>query len=61
MYFEAEEVRACVVTCGGLCPVLNTVIQVGSFNKCFSVLMRGLRDASVENNQINWYLRMTVF
>ena len=41
MYFEAEEVRACVVTCGGLCPVLNTVIQVGSFNKCFSMLIGG--------------------
>ena len=27
MYFEAEEVRAYVVTGGGLCPGLNTVIQ----------------------------------
>ena len=27
MYFEAKEVRSCVVTCGGLCPRLNTVIR----------------------------------
>ena len=27
VYFEAEEVHACIVTCGGLCPGLNTVIR----------------------------------
>ena len=27
MYFEAVEVRACVVTCGGLCLGMNTVIR----------------------------------
>lgn len=27
MYFESEEVKACIVTCGGLCPGLNTVIR----------------------------------
>ena len=27
VYFEPEEVKACVVTCGGLCPGLNTVIR----------------------------------
>lgn len=27
MYFEPEEVYACIVTCGGLCPGLNTVIR----------------------------------
>ncbi|XP_011026723.1 PREDICTED: ATP-dependent 6-phosphofructokinase 6-like isoform X1 [Populus euphratica] len=26
LYFKPEEVRACIVTCGGLCPGLNTVI-----------------------------------
>jgi 6-phosphofructokinase 1 len=27
VYFQSDEVRACVVTCGGLCPGLNTVIR----------------------------------
>jgi hypothetical protein len=27
VYFESEEVCACIVTCGGLCPGLNTVIR----------------------------------
>lgn len=27
MFFEADEVKACVVTCGGLCPGLNTVVR----------------------------------
>ena len=27
VYFKSEEVKACVVTCGGLCPGLNTVIR----------------------------------
>lgn len=27
MYFTSEEVRACIVTCGGLCPGINTVIR----------------------------------
>ena len=27
MYFESDEVHACIVTCGGLCPGLNTVIR----------------------------------
>ncbi|KAI6696155.1 hypothetical protein NL676_016274 [Syzygium grande] len=27
VYFQSEEVRACVVTCGGLCPGINTVIR----------------------------------
>lgn len=27
MYFEADEVQAAIVTCGGLCPGLNTVIR----------------------------------
>uniref|UniRef100_A0A7I4F6V4 Phosphofructokinase domain-containing protein n=1 Tax=Physcomitrium patens TaxID=3218 RepID=A0A7I4F6V4_PHYPA len=27
IYFRAEEVKACIVTCGGLCPGLNTVIR----------------------------------
>ena len=27
MYFESDEVQACIVTCGGLCPGLNTVVR----------------------------------
>ncbi|XAR71830.1 6-phosphofructokinase [Bertholletia excelsa] len=27
IYFKSEEVRACIVTCGGLCPGINTVIR----------------------------------
>lgn len=27
VYFKSDEVRACIVTCGGLCPGLNTVIR----------------------------------
>ncbi|CAM8935722.1 unnamed protein product [Rhodiola kirilowii] len=27
VYFESNEVHACIVTCGGLCPGLNTVIR----------------------------------
>lgn len=27
MYFRPDEVRACIVTCGGLCPGINTVIR----------------------------------
>lgn len=27
VYFESDEVHACLVTCGGLCPGLNTVIR----------------------------------
>ncbi|KAI3813072.1 hypothetical protein L1987_17788 [Smallanthus sonchifolius] len=27
VYFKPEEVRACIVTCGGLCPGINTLIR----------------------------------
>lgn len=27
VYFKPEEVRACIVTCGGLCPGINTVMR----------------------------------
>lgn len=33
IYFEPREVKAAIVTCGGLCPGLNDVIrQVSYFN-----------------------------
>ena len=27
IFFKSEDVKACVVTCGGLCPGINTVIR----------------------------------
>jgi len=27
VYFQSDDVQACIVTCGGLCPGLNTVIR----------------------------------
>uniref|UniRef100_A0A7I4B1S1 ATP-dependent 6-phosphofructokinase n=1 Tax=Physcomitrium patens TaxID=3218 RepID=A0A7I4B1S1_PHYPA len=27
IYFQSEDVKACIVTCGGLCPGINTVIR----------------------------------
>ena len=27
VYFEPDDVLACIVTCGGLCPGLNTVTR----------------------------------
>jgi len=27
VYFESDEIQAAIVTCGGLCPGLNTVIR----------------------------------
>lgn len=27
VYFQPDDVHACIVTCGGLCPGLNTVIR----------------------------------
>ncbi|GFY97098.1 phosphofructokinase 7 [Actinidia rufa] len=27
VYFESDDVQACIVTCGGLCPGINTVIR----------------------------------
>lgn len=39
VYFKSEEVRACIVTCGGLCPGINTVIReiVCSLNYTYGV------------------------
>ncbi len=39
LYFRAQDVKACVVTCGGLCPGLNAVIReiVLSLNNNYNV------------------------
>ncbi|KAI5080143.1 hypothetical protein GOP47_0005622 [Adiantum capillus-veneris] len=58
VYFKAEEVRACVVTCGGLCPGLNTVIReivCGLWNQY------GVRDIfGIEGGYRGFYARNTV-
>ena len=36
MYFKGEDVRAAIVTCGGLCPGLNVVIR--------QIVMRLIKD-----------------
>lgn len=42
IYFEPEEVKAGIVTCGGLCPGLNDVIrQVTFFADAFIYCMLG--------------------
>ncbi|KAJ7974838.1 ATP-dependent 6-phosphofructokinase [Quillaja saponaria] len=39
VYFKSDDVRACIVTCGGLCPGINTVIRelVCSLNSMYDV------------------------
>eukprot|EP00250_Pteridium_aquilinum_P000576 c10660_g2_i1 orf=290-1198(+) len=58
VYFKPEEVRACVVTCGGLCPGLNTVIReivCGLWNQY------GVRDiVGIEGGYRGFYARNTV-
>lgn len=34
IYFRPEQVKAAIITCGGLCPGLNDVIRHVSFNYC---------------------------
>lgn len=58
VFFKAEEVRACIVTCGGLCPGLNTVIReivCGLWNQY------GVRDiVGIEGGYRGFYARNTV-
>ena len=45
IYFKPEEVKAAIVTCGGLCPGLNDVIrQVNFFFLVFFILLFILSD-----------------
>nr|AFK34847.1 unknown [Lotus japonicus] len=58
VYFDSEEVYACIVTCGGLCPGLNTVIReivCGLYN------MYGVhRVQGIEGGYRGFYSRNTV-
>ncbi|XVF25067.1 hypothetical protein REPUB_Repub13aG0181700 [Reevesia pubescens] len=58
VYFESDEVHACIVTCGGLCPGLNTVIReivCGLYN------MYGVtRVLGIEGGYKGFYARNTI-
>lgn len=58
VYFESDEVHACIVTCGGLCPGLNTVIReivCGLYN------MYGVNKVlGIEGGYRGFYARNTV-
>ncbi|GLJ23532.1 hypothetical protein SUGI_0445850 [Cryptomeria japonica] len=58
VYFQSDEVRACVVTCGGLCPGLNTVIRE---IVCGLWYMYGVRDIiGIEAGYRGFYARNTI-
>ncbi|CAB4272478.1 unnamed protein product [Prunus armeniaca] len=58
VYFESDEVHACIVTCGGLCPGLNTVIRelVCGLNHMYHVK----RILGIEGGYRGFYARNTV-
>lgn len=58
VYFQSEEVRACVVTCGGLCPGLNTVIRE---IVCGLYHMYGVQEIiGIEGGYKGFYARNTI-
>lgn len=58
IYFEPDEVTACIVTCGGLCPGLNTVIRelVCSLDYMYGVK----RVLGIEGGYKGFYSRNTI-
>ncbi|QCE07765.1 6-phosphofructokinase [Vigna unguiculata] len=57
IYFEPEEVRACIVTCGGLCPGINTVIRE---IVCGLNIMYGVQDIlGIEGGYKGFYSKNT--
>nr|DAD48895.1 TPA_asm: hypothetical protein HUJ06_018832 [Nelumbo nucifera] len=58
VYFESDEVHACIVTCGGLCPGLNTVIReiVCGLNYMYGVK----RILGIEGGYKGFYARNTI-
>ncbi|BBG98900.1 phosphofructokinase 3 [Prunus dulcis] len=58
VYFESDEVHACIVTCGGLCPGLNTVIRelVCGLNHMYHVK----RILGIEGGYRGFYARNTI-
>lgn len=58
IYFKSEDVRACIVTCGGLCPGINTVIRE---IVCGLWTQYGVRDISgIEGGYRGFYSRNTI-
>ncbi|KAM7273892.1 hypothetical protein ACFE04_028556 [Oxalis oulophora] len=58
VYFKPEEVRACIVTCGGLCPGINTVIREIVYGLNY---MYGVHDIlGIEGGYKGFYSRNTV-
>ncbi|KAF5741640.1 phosphofructokinase [Tripterygium wilfordii] len=58
VYFESDEVHACIVTCGGLCPGLNTVIRE---IVCGLYYMYGVtRVLGIEGGYRGFYARNTI-
>lgn len=58
VYFESDEVHACIVTCGGLCPGLNTVIREVV---CGLYHMYGVkRVLGIEGGYMGFYSRNTI-
>uniref|UniRef100_A0A6N2MNE1 ATP-dependent 6-phosphofructokinase n=2 Tax=Salix viminalis TaxID=40686 RepID=A0A6N2MNE1_SALVM len=58
VYFDSDEVHACIVTCGGLCPGLNTVIReiVYSLYHMYGVS----RVLGIEGGYRGFYARNTI-
>ncbi|KAI8544525.1 hypothetical protein RHMOL_Rhmol08G0304000 [Rhododendron molle] len=57
VYFESEDVHACIVTCGGLCPGINTVREI----VCGLHYMYGVsRVLGIEGGYRGFYSRNTI-
>ncbi|KAM1513329.1 hypothetical protein COP2_025527 [Malus domestica] len=58
VYFESSEVHACIVTCGGICPGLNTVIRelVCGLNHMYGVK----KILGIEGGYRGFYARNTI-
>ncbi|GJT67117.1 retrovirus-related pol polyprotein from transposon TNT 1-94 [Tanacetum coccineum] len=57
VYFKSEEVKACIVTCGGLCPGINTVIReiVCGLNNMYGVNnILGIEGKGASTQEIPW-------
>ncbi|KAJ4757249.1 ATP-dependent 6-phosphofructokinase [Rhynchospora pubera] len=58
VYFESDEVKACIVTCGGLCPGLNTVIRE---IVCGLEVMYGVKELiGIQGGYMGFYSKNTV-
>ncbi|GAB4852690.1 ATP-dependent 6-phosphofructokinase 3 [Ancistrocladus abbreviatus] len=58
VYFRSDEVKACIVTCGGLCPGLNTVIRE---LVCGMDHMYGIKDiVGIQGGYKGFYARNTI-